>query len=468
MFKSYRLPLLFALLLPGMTFAGPQAISLPAQNPATAPATLTGGQPANQQVAPQDQPTVHTRVRPLCSVRLGGVFTLGLSDSGVPAEESAALGKPLSAANADWIAANCDVAALNTVNITPDTYRAMRAAQPLFTPLLYVYASTLYEQPVHRGNVGGWNTQMAAYTLRDAHGAEVPHPDQGGHWMDFGSREWATHWRDQVAELVSRYGAQGVVAAELPINNTAVRGKLQKYAGTADRVQATTAWLTAARAPDRYLMVPSALGFDALAGHSTLAAAPEVDEPELRGRLWDDYLPLTDGGWVEGWVRPYWTSGPLREEDWERQLEAADRAGFLGQVFIAAAAYHNTAELEYALASYLLIVRPSGRVVFQPMPLLPGQRSDIGYSLTMLQREVEAHSAYFNMRLGPPLQQRHPVPAQGGDVWRRSFIRGIVYVNSSDQRTATLLLGNTMKRLDGRRVNKVILPPHSGVILVYR
>jgi hypothetical protein len=408
------------------------------------------------------------RVRPLCTVRLGGVYTLGLSDSSTPLEESAALGKTLSADNANWIAANCDVVALNAVNITLDTYRTMRAAQPLLTPLLYVYASTLYEQPTHRGNAGGWNTQMAALTLRDAHGVEVPHPDRGGHWMDFGSREWATHWRDQVADLVGRYGAQGVVAAELPINNSSVRGKLQKYAGIADRVQATTVWLKSARAPERYLLIPSALGFDTVAGHSTLAPAPELDEPELRGRLWDDTLPITDGGWVEGWVQPYWTSAPLREEDWERQLEAADRAGRLGQVFIAAAAYHDTAELEYALASYLLVVHQSGRVVFQPMPLIAGQRNDIGYSLTMLRREVQAHAPYFNMHLGLPLQERHLVQAQGGDLWRRAFMRGIVYVNSSDSHTVTLLLGNTLKRLDGRRIKKVVLPPHSGVTLVYR
>jgi hypothetical protein len=427
---------------------------------------------APQQVPDASKPAPEVkltpRVRPLATVRLGGVYTLGLSANSAPFEESAALGKPLSDDNARWIADNCDTVALNAVNITPRTFPTMTSTWPLFTPLLYVYASTLYEEPTHHGNVGGWNPQMAGLTLRDTHDQEVPHPDQGGHWMDFSSRDWAQHWRDRVIDLVQRYGAQGVVAAELPINNTFVQGKLKKYSTTADRAQATTEWLRAARAADRYLMIPSALGFDTIAGHSTLAPPAEADEPELRGRLWDDYFPIADGAWVEGWVRPYWTDAPLNEEEWERQLEAADRAGRLGQVFIAAAAYHDSTELEYALASYLLVVHRQGRVVFQPMPLVAGQRSDAGFSLAVLRREVQARPRYFNLPLGYALQERHTVPTNGGDVWRRAFQFGIVYVNSSDTRTVTVGLGNSMKRLDGTKVKKLVLPPHSGATLVYR
>ena len=36
--------------------------------------------------------------------------------------------------------------------------------------------------------------------------------------------------------------------------------------------------------------------------------------------------------------------------------------------------YHNDLELEFALASYLLIVHNQDRVVFQPMPVRPVKR----------------------------------------------------------------------------------------------
>jgi hypothetical protein len=421
-----------------------------------------------QPPAAQPQSKMIPRARPRYAVRLGGVYTLGLSANDQPFEESAALGKPLSDENARWIAENCDVIALNAVNITPKTFPTMTAPWPLFTPLLYTYASTLYEQPAHRGNVGGWNAQMASLTLRDEQDKEVPHPDAGGHWMDFGSEEWATHWRDRVIDQVQRYGALGAVAAELPINNTFVQGKLKKYSTLADRAEATGAWLRAAQPHGRYLMIPSALGFDVLASHGTLPPPIEAEEPELRGRLWDDYRTITDGAWVEGWVRPYWANGPVDEEEWERQLEAADRASRIGQVFIAAAAYHDSAELEYALDSYFLVLHTQGRVVFQPMPLTDGQRNDAGYSLAVLQREIQARPRYFNVVLGYPLQERHTAPAEGGNVWRRAFQFGIVYVNSNDTLTMTISLGNTMKRLDGTKTKQVVLPPHSGVTLVYR
>jgi hypothetical protein len=247
-----------------------------------------------------------------------------------------------------------------------------------------------------------------------------------------------------------------------------VRGKLKKYSTMADRAEATGAWLRAARAPGRYLMIPGALGFDTLAEEDTPEPPTFASEPELRGRLWDECLKQIDGAWVEGWVRPYYANAPVNEAEWERQLEAADRAGRLGQVFIAAAAYHNTAELEYALASYFLVYHTQGRVVFQPMPLIDGQRDDVGYSLTILRREVLSRPRYFNAALGWPKQERHLVPALGGSVWRRTFQFGVVYVNSSETATVTVELGNAMKRLDGAKAKRVVLPPHGGATLVYR
>jgi hypothetical protein len=137
-------------------------------------------------------------------------------------------------------------------------------------------------------------------------------------------------------------------------------------------------------------------------------------------------------------------------------------------VFIAATPYRNDAELEFALASYLLIVHHQGRCVFQPLPIDSKGSVQEGYSLANLRHIVAAKSYLLNVRLGDlAFQERHQVPIQGGLVWRRTFQFGVVYVNSSDTHHCSLQLGGGMLRANGQRVKQVELPPHSGVILLY-
>lgn len=411
------------------------------------------------------------RIRPLCPIRMGGVYLMGLGENSPPFEESAKQGIKLSADNERWLAENCDVVALSPSTVTPQTFPNLMRAQPLITTLLYVYASSLYEDPTRSGNVGGWKPEMSAWTLRDKNDKEVPHPDAGGHWMDFGNLEWAAHWRNQVMDLVQRYTAYGVVAAELPPGNTFVGDDLAKYKPLKDkvepdRIEATSAWLHTAREGSRFLLIPSAIGFDALTGHPTLAPPTGSEQPELVGRVWDEFRPMIDGAWAEGWIRPYWLKTSVSEKYWELGLEAADRAAFNDQVFIAGAAYSNTAELEFALASYLLVAKRQGRFVFQPMPT-KGTRPDAGYSLAVLRKEYAEKSAYFNVPLGFSYQQRYPVSVSGGQAWKRNYQNGVVYVNPSDTRIMRINLGGTMRRVTGQTIKTVQLPPHTGVILLY-
>src|SRR5579871_6509856 len=141
----------------------------PARQQATSP---TPAHPAGEiQATP--------RIREELPIRLGGVYTLGLGEGSKDFEDSAGLGVKLSADNQQWIAYNCDVIALSATTITPETFPALYKTQRLITPLLYVYASSLYEQPDHKGNVGGWKPEMAAWTLRDSKGIEVPNSDRG-------------------------------------------------------------------------------------------------------------------------------------------------------------------------------------------------------------------------------------------------------------------------------------------------
>ena len=406
------------------------------------------------------------RIRETLPIRLGGPFTRGLGSGTDPQEESAALGVKLSDENRDWIAANCDVVALDARCLTPETFPAIRKAQRLFTPLLYLYSTSLYEEEGHKGDVGGWQPKMSAWTLRDRSGAEVPFPEKGGHWMDFANKEWAAHWKAQALKLAGQYGAQGAVAAELPLGNTFVGDNLANYKTTADRAAATGDWMEAVHAPANYLLIPSAIGFDGLAGHATPPTPPGTEQGELGGRLWDEYYSLMDGAWAEGWLRPYWAEGDVPEAFWEIQLEAADRAARLGQVFLAAAAYHNPQELEYLLASYLLVAHKQGRFVLQPMPQTPGGPPDAGFSLAVLKQEVAKYGSYFNAPLGAGIQERHQIVVDGGPVWRRAYSNGAVYVNPHASRTVTVPLGGPMRRVTGEDVRQVTLPPHTGVILL--
>lgn len=412
-------------------------------------------------------PALAVRVHPERPIRLGGVFVYGLGDGPDPMEDSAHTGTKISDNNRDWVAANCDVAAFNAINIVPDTFRVMTRAQPVFTPLLYAYASTLFEQPEHRGSVGGWQPAMSDWTLRDEKGIEVPHPDKGGHWMDFGSETWATHWQANAIKQVGIYGAQGIVAAELPIGNTFVPDTLQKYKNPADRLAATSQWLHTARAPGQFLLIPSAVGFDALAGHVTQPLPIGTQEPELSGRIWDELFPLINGAWVEGWVTPYWSGEPLPDAQWELHVEAADRADRNDQVLIVCAAYHNDDELEYALASFLMGYHKQGRCCFQPMPLRAGQPADAGLSLAVFRKEITTKVNFFSPALGAALQERHPIRVEGGDVWRRVFQGGDIYVNSDDNRAKTLRFSGPLRRLNGKVIRQITLPPHSGVILLH-
>ena len=63
--------------------------------------------------------------------------------------------------------------------------------------------------------------------------------------------------------------------------------------------------------------------------------------------------------------RPVPAGSPLGTRTWRPPTATARN----GQVFIAATPYRNDAELEFALASYLLVVHHQGRLVFQPMPM---------------------------------------------------------------------------------------------------
>ncbi len=424
----------------------------------------------------RDLPIIR-QLRPLCPVRLGGVFTLGLGDGGEWLEPSGSRSTLLSRANTRWIGTNCDVAALPAVNLTPAVFPTFTYVNSLFTPLLFVYASTLHEQPYFAGSVGGWRPSLSAWTLKDEHGREIPHPSPGGHWMDFASTEWALHWRDGVLNWVRQYGAQGVVASELPLGNSFVGSKPGKYKTLQDRGEAQFNWLRAARDEGRFLMIPSSLGFEAIVGKPTQPPLPADFQPDLAGRYWDHFYPYSDGAWCEGWLKPHWSEEFLPEDIREIQLQAADRTARSGKVFIAAAAYSNDSELEFIVASYLMVYHKQGRLVLQPMPQIPFVRSDAGLSLKVFQNEVKRHAALFQVPLGAAVQERHQInttidPAlpstdQARVVWRRAFSYGVVYVNSDDKRSARLLMGSTMRRVNGERLTTLDLPPRSGAILLF-
>jgi hypothetical protein len=292
--------------------------------------------------------------------------------------------------------------------------------------------------------------------------------------MDCGSSQWANYWGEHAERLARTFHADGVVAAQMPAGNTFVdddvaktHSELAKYHTFGDKVDATSAFLLAVHKPDRFLIVPSAEGFDSLIGRATLPPLDKMRaEPQLTGRCWDEFDKLMDGAWAEGWVHPYWVDTAMKEGYWEVQLEAADRAGRFGDTFIASVGYSNADELEYGLASYLLVAHRQGRVVFQPMPKMPGAPDDAGLSLKVMMREYRKYQSYFDVMLGASPQERQYVNMGDGMVWRRKYELGDVYVNSSDSRKVTVNLAGPVQTVRGETVNGFTLAPHSGIILI--
>ena len=428
----------------------------PKVKPPDTPALITPGSRANGRPG-----RITARVRPLCPIRLGGVFTLGLGDSGNLLEDSAAQSVKLSEENRQWIAANCDVVSLPASCLMPDTFPKIVKEQPLFTGLLFLFGSTISESGNAWGNVGGWQPRMTAWTLRGKDGQELPNPDKQAHWMDYGNAEWAVHWSREMFNQARKYGAAGSVIAELPTDNALTGGSFVEGAVT------TGNWLRAAHKPNPYLFIPSAAGFDELAGHATLPTPPGTEEPELSGRLWDEFFPAANGAWDENWLAPCGSDELLPEDTRERHMEAADRAARNDMVYIAAGAYHNDAELEFLLASYLLVVHKQGRLVFQPMPQLPFfEREDAGHSFAVFRQQIMSRRAYFDVPLGGATQERHLLPGLSTRIWRRAFQAGAVYVNSEDNRSETISFGGPVRRVNGEIVRQIVLPPHSGAILL--
>lgn len=406
-----------------------------------------------------------TRIRDTYPVRLGGVFLRGIGDNSADQDDSSALAATLGPAGEKWIISHCDVVALDSRCVKGETFPRIRKAQKLFTGLLYTYASSIYEQPDHRGSIGVWRREMAKWELKTNSGTPVKHPDPGGHWMDCSSPQWASYWHDQAGDLARKFHADGVVAADLPTGNTFVGNDLAHVHSFSDKVDATSSFLAAVHTPDQFLVIPSSVGFDELVGRPTLPMDPKRAEPRLSGRCWDEFDKMSDGAWAEGWVHPPWADQPLRENDWETQIEAADRAGRFGDVFIACLRYSNAEELEYGLASYLLIAHHQGRVVIQPMPMTGVNTADNGMSFQVMMREYMRFQKYFDVPLGAAPQERQYINVGDGSVWRRKYSNGDVYVNSSDTRTITVNLAGPMITVTGETVSGFHLAPHSGIIL---
>ena len=410
---------------------------------------------------------VTPRINPGCPVRLGGVYLSGLN---TPSKSSRTPdNRKISVANRNWIARNLDIVALSHTDIDLATFPEISKINRQFTPLLYFYASCLYETERH-GNVGGWKPEMSTWALKDSSGKEIRHPDSGGHWMDFNNQDWTNHWTTRVNFLSKKYGADGVVAAEPPLS-----APISLYSKDIPSAAKTTlAWLESIQPNRRVMLLPSSVGFELASPLPKPLLKPgmkeeipdSLHEAELVGRLWNSYFSRTEGAWAEGWLRPYWADKPVSESVWEMQVEAADRASFSGQPFIVAAGYKNESELEYALASYLLIAKRQGRVVFQPMPIIPNGKSDSGFDLGVLQKEAKKWQKYFRVSLGPGTQERHQIPVEGGLVWHRRFEKGEVYVNSNEHKTVRFSFGGKMQTVDGKLVQVVKLPPQTGIILL--
>jgi len=129
---------------------------------------------------------------------------------------------------------------------------------------------------------------------------------------------------------------------------------------------------------------------------------------------WYRYLAYLDGALVEGWALG-WHDDYRAPEDWDSHLTGAENTQGMGKevILVPFGTRNDLIRQQFALGSYLLINHG---------------RAYLRYGHSSNYRETWLYENY-ELDLGIPLGTRY----QDGEVWRRDFTKGSVWVNPSTQ-----------------------------------
>jgi O-Antigen ligase len=161
----------------------------------------------------------------------------------------------------------------------------------------------------------------------------------------------------------------------------------------------------------------------------------------------ENFIPNTPGRYCANrWL--FKTDFYLRAQRAGKQLVLVNLEPYYVRAFMTDSNPRARADFEWALANYLLVKYSHTYFWF-------GSERQYGYPVVK-QREEMAH-------LGRPIGDMHPY--QG--VYIRRFSEGAALVNPSPAEPFTVTLHRgEYEDLYGQRVNRVTMPPHSGLVLV--
>lgn len=369
-------------------------------------------------------------IRPNKTIRLGGYFYTGRLDK-------------------FWYANNFDLLDLNAKN-DPNLVKSLR----LFNPKIKIFQQFLTNQIAIKQTgaqaIDGFDsTKMDSWLLRDANGSLV-HPRGPNYLMMKMSpqTDWPSYFASRAKDTINFTAADGVVLDEVPLRKSGMFNSFTDSMTSTLWRQETLSFLKTLR---------NNLKMPVLINAGELSSLDENGQP-----LWKTFSQTIDGAWHEGWVRYYGAhNSPHTGDSWEWDIRSAEEFSATGKYYIASPAFSNRAELEYAVANYLLAVNGDS-LVFQPM-VAYNSTTRGGFNFEVAQKAVKDNLDLFDVELGCALDKRK----KNGDLWLRQFQYGISIVNPTNKAVS---LSNSIKGIfyDTRGVEIKLpqyLQPFEGLVL---
>lgn len=331
-------------------------------------------------------------VRPNKTIRLGGYFYTGKLDK-------------------TWYASNYDLLDLNAKN-DPMLVAMLKQINPNLKIFQQFLTNQIAIKQTGAQAAEGFDLdRMNSWLMRDSDGKPV-HP-RGHYYLMMKMSppsNWPMFFSSRVQEAIANTSSDGIVLDEVPLRKSGIFNSFPGSMSSAEWRSETISFLKTLRSQ---VKVP------------VLINAGELNSLDDDGRaLWETFSAEIDGAWHEGWVRFYGEhNSPHTGSSWEWDIRSAEEFSAAGRHYIAAPAFANRAELEYAVANYLLAVRGKS-LVFQPMVAYnPTTRG--GFNFEVAQKTVNDNIDLFDIELGCALGKRE----KHGDLWMRRFQFGISIVN---------------------------------------
>ena len=240
--------------------------------------------------------------------------------------------------------------------------------------------------------------QHPDWFLRDINGNVIRYDQSQYVLMDPGNEEWRAYFLEKVRGFQKDAGWAGMF-----LDN--VDGSLGRFDNMHLLLAAYPDDNSYQAAVKDFLAYLRSNYFDG-SGKLLYANIPYIEDENA----WLEYLANLDGAMLEAFAAD-WQSGYLSVEDWQHQLDLAEKTQSQGKsiILVTQGDINDVERMQFGLASFLLV--NNGQAYFR-------------YSNDLAYRELWWYPQYES-DLGQPLGPRY---AEGG-AWRRDFERGSVSVD---------------------------------------